>query len=478
MQNSSAPVKPAPPATDAPHVERWRAGTLTYTTGGLIGLFAFLLLGDFAWSLKERAVPAMFTALLKEYSTNSKLVAALTGVLPAVITITLAPVIGMWSDRYRSRLGRRIPFLIATAPIIGLSMVCLAYSESLGTALNHLLGGAEHQRTTIIIVVMALAWTIFEVATIIANGLFIALINDTVPRQIIGRFYGIFRIFSLAVASAFFGSLFNNSMMTHFQTILLVFAAVYVVGFLILCWGVREGQYPPPPVKSPQPFAGQVAAFVRSSLSVRFYALLFVVFSIATTSFAPININSFFAKDQFGVDTTSFGYAMSTTYIISMCLAFPLGWLADRFHPLYTTFVCMISYALIMLVSYAVVSEPTTFTVCFIAHGVLAGAFFTSSGSLLLVLLPQNRFQEYYSAFGVIGACMGAVVSMSVGGLLDFFGRDFRLIFLGGGLIATVASLGWLLVIREFNRLGGKNHYVSPGSEGLVSPSERLPMGH
>jgi hypothetical protein len=47
-----------------------------------------------------------------------------------------------------------------------------------------------------------------------------------------------------------------------------------------------------------------------------------------------------------------------------------------------------------------------------------------------------------------------------------------------GGLIATVAILGWLVVIRESNRLGGKKHYVSPGSEGPVGPSERLPMDH
>jgi hypothetical protein len=34
----------------------WAVGTLTYTAGGLAVLFLWLLFGDFAWNIKQRAV--------------------------------------------------------------------------------------------------------------------------------------------------------------------------------------------------------------------------------------------------------------------------------------------------------------------------------------------------------------------------------------------------------------------------------------
>jgi len=43
-------------AAPAPQRKLWHAGTPTYTSGGLVVLFSWLLWGDFAWSMRERAV--------------------------------------------------------------------------------------------------------------------------------------------------------------------------------------------------------------------------------------------------------------------------------------------------------------------------------------------------------------------------------------------------------------------------------------
>ena len=40
----------------------WRVGTLTYTGGALAVLFCWLLWGDFAWSMKERAIGPIIAA--------------------------------------------------------------------------------------------------------------------------------------------------------------------------------------------------------------------------------------------------------------------------------------------------------------------------------------------------------------------------------------------------------------------------------
>jgi maltose/moltooligosaccharide transporter len=442
----------------------WHAGTLSYTTAGLVGLFSLLLLGDFAWSLKERSVGDVFKAVLKEYSSNATLLASLTGALPALITMTIGPMIGGWSDGYRSRYGRRVPFLAATAPIIGLSMIGLAYCEAIGDLLNRLLGGAADERGVAVIVTMAVFWTIFEVSTIIGNAIFIALINDTVPRQVIGRFFGVFRIFSLAVGAGFFWCFFDNGLLSIFRPLLLCIAGAYVVGFLLLCYLVREGTYPEPLPKVKLPVGTRIHSYVRSIFTVRFFTLLFIVWGVASISFMPININSFNAKDQFQVDKSGYGQALAITYIISMCLAYPLGWLSDRFHPLRMGLITLALYAMVMFSAWFLVTDPRSFTVFFIAHGVLSGSFFTSTAAMLLLLLPRAHFSAYAAASAALTAVMTMTVSLSLGGILDLSGRDFRIIFLIGALLSATAVLGWLWLIRDFNRLGGIKTYVPPGT--------------
>ena len=47
-------------AAPAPQRKLWRVGTLTYAFGGLVILFSWLLWGDFAWSMRDRAVAPSF----------------------------------------------------------------------------------------------------------------------------------------------------------------------------------------------------------------------------------------------------------------------------------------------------------------------------------------------------------------------------------------------------------------------------------
>src|SRR5689334_564425 len=84
----------------------------------LLPLYAFLLAGDLAWSLKERAVQELVKAQLREFSRDPVLLNILFGVLPALIALFAAPAVGAWSDRTRSRFGRRIPFLLVLTPLL------------------------------------------------------------------------------------------------------------------------------------------------------------------------------------------------------------------------------------------------------------------------------------------------------------------------------------------------------------------------
>src|SRR6185295_9406054 len=90
----------------------FRAGTLIYTSGGIVLLFFWLLFGDFALSMRDRSVQPMVQLFLNSLHASSFVMTTLVTAGPAAIWLVLIPWISYKSDRYRSRWGRRIPFLL------------------------------------------------------------------------------------------------------------------------------------------------------------------------------------------------------------------------------------------------------------------------------------------------------------------------------------------------------------------------------
>jgi len=413
---------------------------------GFPALLCFLLVGDLAWSLKERAIPDLFKSQLNEFSQGALLPNILFGALPALIAMVFGPLLGTWSDRTRTRIGRRVPFILACTPMISASIVGLAYSEPVAHWLWQWSGAQTAQRQAFVVGWMCLCWTIYELFTVLANALFVALINDTVPQRILGRFFGLFRIVSLGVGVAFFYLFFNNELPAQARAMLLTIAAAYLVGFLVLCAGVREPSYPAP-VPAPRL---QLRATARSPDG--FHGLLFLALAIGTICVLPVNINSYAALAQFGVDRTSYGQAVAIAYSISIVLALPIGWAADRWHPLRVGYVMLGLYALSMLAAFVLVDGRLSFLLWFVVHSVLAGAFLTGTAALLPALLPKAHFSALAAFSTSVTALLTVVFTIALGGLLDRNGGDFRVIFLASGVSAALGVACWRLLLRAYAR--------------------------
>lgn len=448
-------MQPAPPLPDA-EVNAHAPAPKTITAllaSGLLPLCGLLLLGDLVWSLKERAVQEMVKAQLREFSESPILLNVMFGVLPALLSLVAGPLVGAWSDRTRTRLGRRIPFLLAGAPLVSGSLVGLAYCEPLADALMALFGMGTVYRHEVVVACMGLFWALFELFTITGNALFIALINDTVPFAVLGRFFGLFRIVSLGVGAAFFYVVFGNGLPAVARLVMLAIAALYLMGFLAVCAGVREPEYPPPSAQ-PVPLGwGRLRA--QGDEAPWFYIMLFAALGLATTCMLPININSYNAISQFGVDRTSFGQAVAVTYCVSILLALPLGWLADRVHPLRVGLVVLGMYALSMLCAWFLVEGRVSFLFWYVVHGVLGGAFLSGTGALLPSLLPRERFSELAAFSASMTAMLAVVLTLAIGALLDWSGRDFRLMFLVGGMVALLGTGALYSVLQAHIRRCG-----------------------
>ena len=125
----------------------FRAGTLTYTKGSLAVLFFWLLWGDFCYVLMESVGPSIIPLKYKALGASNTEVGLILGTIPATLYMVLNPIVSFQSDRFRSRWGRRIPFVFFTVPPLVLCLIGLAYADKFGFWLHHHLGpmvGAGH----------------------------------------------------------------------------------------------------------------------------------------------------------------------------------------------------------------------------------------------------------------------------------------------------------------------------------------------
>ncbi len=465
-------ITPGPKAAKTPQEPKgsagtqklWSVGTLTYTTAGLIVLFCWLLWGDFAWSLKERSVNPVVQILLKKYGASDLIAGVLIGTLPQTLAMFIAPIVSYKSDRFRSRWGRRIPFLIIPAPIAAVCMIALAFSPMLGTQLHAALGSSSPGLNTSVLIVFGVFWTLFEFATITANSVISALINDVVPRPLLGRFYGLFRALSLIAGMAFSFWLLGKAE-AHYLWIFIGIGTLYGVGFTVMCLNVKEGQYPPPPPVEPGQAGGFVLAartYFKECFSNRCYGLLFIMHTFAGMAFASINLFSVFFARSLKMDMGVYGKYITLTYFISLILSYFLGSLADKFHPLRVGLTTLVLYAAATLWGGLFVRDATTFGIALVFHGVISGTFMTVTASLPQRLFPQPKFAQFYSAMILVTHLGVMMVGPVVGFFLDCNYHAYRYTYLASFGLTLLTLAAGLLLHSRFMALGGPKGYVAP----------------
>jgi len=460
----SSPAEPE--LKPLPKDKLWHVGTLTYTVGGLVVLFAWLLWGDFACSLKDRSVPSIFQLLLKKYGASDMINGLLIGSLPGLVAMVLCPIISCKSDRHRGRWGRRIPFIMIATPIAVLAMVGLAFSPTIGAHLDRLMGGHSFGLNPSILFSFGLFWTLFEFASLTAGSVTVGLINDVVPQAVIGRFYGMFRALSLVA-----GMIFNFWMMgkaeTYFMWIFLGTAALYGCGFTVMCLKVKEGQYPPPPPTEPGSFgaAGALIAvktYFKECFGNSYLLCYFVTMALAGMAFIPVNLFSVFFAKSIDMSMDIFGKCIALTYLISLGLSYPIGALSDRFHPLRVGLAAQGLYFVLTLVGGLLIKDVWSLAICLVLHGVLSGTWLTATASLGQRLLPREKFGQLYSAAGIVGSLCGITVGPAMGLFLEYTYHVYRYTYLASSAITLIAILWGLGLYRKFLAMGGPDHYVPP----------------
>jgi MFS family permease len=463
-------ITPIPPSThptqlpgQAPR-QIWSVGSLTYTTAGLAILFCWLLWGDFAWAMKDRAIPPIVQLLLKKFGASDMVAGLLFGTLPPAIGLILVPIVSYKSDRHRGRWGRRIPFLLIPTPIIVLSIAGLAFSPLLGAYTDQWLGPHSLGLDSCALIFIGVFWMLFEFSTTIANSVNGALINDVVPQPVLGRFYGLARALSL-IAGIIFTHWMLGKAETTYVWIFLGMGAIYGIGVTLMCLKVKEGEYhPQPPMDAGRNIRGFLAVktYFQECFSDTYYRWTFCALAVAGMATGPVNLFSVFFAKSVHMDLTLYGNCLALTYCVSLVLAYPLGWLADKCHPLRLAIGVLVLYAIVGLWGGFFARDSQTFAIALVAHGVVAGIWMTATASLNMRLLPKAEFAQFASAAGIVSSLMWMTLAPVSGLLLDHFHHDYRYTFFMGFGLSIIGLLGCLVVHGKFMALGGPRNYVAP----------------
>ena len=135
-----------------------------------------------------------------------------------------------------------------------------------------------------------------------------------------------------------------------------------------MCLKVKEGNYPPSPEASQGP-AGALSAvktYFKDGFGQPFYLWFFASGILWNMANAPFGIYCIYYAKSVSMGMSDCGKCLALTYCFSLVLSYPIGWLADRFHPLRLSLLFVTLYALAMGISYLLVHDVLTFAVALV----------------------------------------------------------------------------------------------------------------
>ena len=471
-------------------IKTYHCGTLIYTKAGLFALFAWLLWGDFCFTLMEAVVPSILPLKLKALGSSNWLIGMIMATLPGILNMTICPWISFKSDRYRSKWGRRIPFILWTLPFLCICLGMLGFSDEISAFLrDHSSSLKEHAPATITIGLIAIFMVMFQFFNMFVGSVFWYLANDVVPAQFLGRFMGTFRIIGTGAGALYNFFIFKYAN-THMREIFIGAAILYFVGAGLMCLTIKEGEYPPIEGETDKDNKGWggIRTFLKESFTHKFYWMRFLSTAFSGVAFAMAGFTIFFYQNM-GLDLDHVGKINAISSIAIMSAMYFMAIFIDRWHPLricvYGAVFGVIGYAINMV--WIFVTLPGAYFFWLNIGNVVIAAFLAAlmevaGATCQMRIFPRSRYGQFCSAQALIRAGFAAIAGILAGLFIDFFkwifnGSDYayRFIYLWMTVFVALSALFLVIVYREWNKMGGDKSFHPPAPwspEGV----EELPI--
>jgi MFS family permease len=397
--------------------------------------------------------------------------------VPGAMSMVMGPWVSFKSDRFRSRWGRRIPFIVITMPFLCIALAFMGWSDDISMLLRQWFPALrEYAPATVTISLIALFLALFKFFDCFVNSVFWYLFNDVVPAEFLGRFMGAFRMVGIAAGALYNWFIFKYAE-SSMREIFIGVAILYFVGFGIMCFFVKEGQYPPLEGETDKENKGWggLKTFFRESFSHKFYWFRFG-FAAFTTIAASIGVFGIFFSREMGLTLDQIGKTTAITSIVVMVAIVFMASFVDRWHPLRLTVYAAVFGLIGTLVTgvWLFVTLPGDYFFWINLGSGLAGVLLwaivgVASLPCDMRLFPKSRFGQFCSAAGLSRHVCNLVAGLASGLFIDSMkwfchGSDFayRFSFVWSFVFGAIAVFFLVLVYLEWYRLGGDKHFHPP----------------
>lgn len=384
------------------------------------GFFGISLL----WSIYNSYVPVF---LEKDFLLSATLVGFVM-TFDNIAALLIQPWIGALSDRTHTSIGRRMPFIIAGAPIAAIAFALIPWVNLLPLFM-------------VVIIIMLLAMAIFRTPVI-------ALMPDITPSPLRSKANGVINLMGgIGAILAFFvgAKLYDMGRPVPFIAV----AIVLILAIAIVFWRIKEPkETPEPPSREAGVFANLRIILADRDKSALLILLAifawFVGFNVIETFFTLYGVNVLKIKES--AASLMLGF-LSVTFVL---FAVPSGFIATRFGRKGTILTGLaILGTLLLLIR---ILPPTTqmqtlitlaglqitvMHLIMMLAGIAWACININSLPMVVDIAPQDRIGTYtglYYFFSTLAAILGPWMG---GVLTDLMGRDYSMIF-------TIAPLGML----------------------------------
>jgi MFS family permease len=466
----------------SPQPEVYKVGTLTYTWRSLVLLFAWLLWGDFCWTMMEAVVPSIMPLKLRSLDSPNVLIGLVLSTLPATLNLTVTPILSFKSDRHRGPLGRRTPFILYTIPFLCLSMVLIGYSDSIAQWINHsFLGGNAAQQAKVSIILLAVFVALFDFFNMFVFTVYWYLFADVVPEALIGRFMGWFRLVGVIAGFVYNFFVFPYAM-SHMREIYLGGALLYFLGFGVVCLRVREGQYPPPPVETKRTtLMDRFRTYARECYKLRHYWDINLTYAF-TAMAGCAGVYSIFFLQSLGLDLKVIGRTGAMASVVLPIALLFAGAFVDRWNAVRVSAYIGAVASFMAFGNWVwlfVTQSPSSTLYLYIAIG---AAIFTSLATAisqllemprLIALFPREKFGQFCGAIALVRGPAGILGGVLAGAFMDLWVRfvfpkeqyglyGYRFMFLWTATFTLLSFYFQYRTYRAWKRLGGEAGYTPP----------------
>jgi MFS family permease len=480
---------PTPALRPAGNPAVYRAGTLVYSATSLRAVFAWLLGAEVVFTLIDMLEPKVLPVLLKVHGASDKEIAIIVGSFNAVLQLIIMPPLGYFSDRLRTRWGRRIPVLFWATPFVTVFLAITPFAPEITAWLLRFEATGGWLRSlpvAPVILIFAALVLLYRIVQTMTNVCFFGLLRDVVPDTHMGRFLALFRVFGAAGTFIITYWLLGH-VATHSRPIFVGVALLNLGCFLALCRFVREGEYPPVEKNSAAEGGGRWARF-RSAVrifvreSYRHPVYLWMYFIRVCLYGALLGLSGFiifFPQYELGMSLTEVGHMLSWPALIWVVIAYPVGRMVDQRG---ATYVVRWGLALITsgyIASFFLVVGPKTFLLSSLVTGVAFWIVMMAQLKLTQEVFHPQRYSQLAGANTIVQSIMIAVIiSPACGWILDALkGWSHPLALPGGGevvlgpyrlvnlMLGACYGLAWFGLNRlqyHMRRHGGPDHYVAP----------------